>query len=192
MSGAELAGGLFRDSSAYCLQLRNEDRTCYSNSAVALITSLTTFQGFLSKHRHSSSEILQELIALSQVPPGSVRSTGRLRQLVTNINNDNNNWTMTGREHDVTEFIHSLVKALETELADDSESVSDLRTLFRTETQRELKCQNDVECGALVRPPADLQFPVFHLPIGDCHSLQESFDKYFYTTDGRCENREEV
>ena len=70
---------------------------------------------------------------------------------MTNINNDNNNWTMTGREHDVTEFIQSLVKALETELADDSESVCDLRTLFRTETQRQLKCQNDEECGALHR-----------------------------------------
>ena len=178
--------------STFCLQLRNERRTCYSNSATATLLSLRTFQEFLRDHQESPSPLLQELISLSEVRPGKVASTARLRLLVTEINRDRQDWSQAGREHDVTEFIHSLVKALETELADDSESVSDLRTLFRTETQRELKCQNDVECGALVRPPADLQFPVFHLPIGGCHSLQESFDKYFYTTDDRCENREEV
>ena len=86
--------------SAFCLQLRNQRRTCYSNSATATLLSLRSFQGFLSTHQESPSPLLQELRSLCEVGPGEVATTATLRQLVTEINRDHQDWTQTGREQD--------------------------------------------------------------------------------------------
>lgn len=46
----------------------------------------------------SPSPLLQELISLCGVRPGAVASTARLRELVTEINRDHQDWTQTGQE----------------------------------------------------------------------------------------------
>ena len=163
--------------SAFCLRLRNEGRTCYSNSATATLTSLSSFRRFLSKHRESPSALLQELISLCEVGPGEVATTARLRELVTEVNQDRQDWTQAGREQDVTEFIVSLLAALRTELGG-SEEESELDRLFRSKSQQRYRCENQA-CGP-VSPPADVQFPMFQLPIEGCGSLEECWDRYFF------------
>ena len=108
-----------------------------------------------------------------------MHSSGRLRRLVTDINNDDNDWVETGRDHDVTEFIGSCLKAVKTELEEESEAATDLDALFRTETEKQLTCTNG--CGE-VTPPAEIHFPVFHLPIENCHSLDQCLERLTTTT----------
>ena len=173
--------------SAFCLRLRNESRTCYSNSATATLTSLRSFRSFLSKHRASPSPLLQELISLCGVRPGEVASTARLRELVTEINRDHQDWTQTGQEQDVTEFIDSLLKALRSELGEGE--VCELDRLFQSKTQLSYRCESPACDSGPVSPPADVQ-RIFQLPIEGCGSLLDCWAKYFFPaeTEARLED----